>query len=133
VLVGAAGTVVAITAIGPLIGNSACTLVGFALQQAQNKVLGASLRHGPAACNPGGCTAILLHCTAALYCQSCRYISEDFGGVALHPVDILDASSGRLLAALVDGHLETITPVNLPHPRLDIIISGSSRWLWGSV
>lgn len=57
-----------------------------------------------------------------------RYISEDFGGVALHPVDIIDCSSGRLLAALVDGHLETITPVNLPHPRLDLIISGSSRW-----
>lgn len=61
----------------------------------------------------------------------CRYISEDFGGVALHPVDIIDGSSGRLLAALVDGHLETITPVNLPHPRLDIIISGSSRWARG--
>jgi len=47
-----------------------------------------------------------------------RYISEDFSGVALHPVDVIDGSSGRLLAALVDGHLETITPVNLPHPRL---------------
>jgi hypothetical protein len=84
----------------------------------------------------------LTYCSARLYCRpsrlyrctvplcytaNCRYISEDFGGVALHPVDILDASSGRLLAALVDGHLETITPVNLPHPRLDIIISGSSR------
>lgn len=26
-----------------------------------------------------------------------RYISEEFNGVALHPIDIIDASSGRLL------------------------------------
>ncbi|WIA23508.1 hypothetical protein OEZ85_000248 [Tetradesmus obliquus] len=59
-----------------------------------------------------------------------RYISEDFGGVALHPVDIIDAGSGRLLQQLTDLNLNTITPVNLPHPRLDIIISGSSRSLY---
>jgi hypothetical protein len=67
---------------------------------------------------------------AAAGCCCCwlrRYISEDFSGVALHPVDIIDAASGRLLQQLTDLNLNTITPVNLPHPRLDIIISGSSR------
>jgi hypothetical protein len=64
---------------------------------------------------------------AAALLAPCRYISEDFGGVALHPVDIIDAASGRLLQQLTDLNLNTITPVNLPHPRLDLIISGSSR------
>ncbi len=59
-----------------------------------------------------------------------RYISEDFGGAALHPVDIMDASTGRLLTQLVDANLATICPVNKPHPRLDVIISGSSRSLY---
>ena len=59
-----------------------------------------------------------------------RYISEDFSGVALHPVDLLDASTGRLVAQLIDPNLETICPVNKPHPRLDLIISGSSRSLY---
>lgn len=67
----------------------------------------------------------LVHCISPL--PACRYISEDFGGVALHPVDILDVGSGRLLQQLTDLNLNTISPVNLPHPRLDIIISGSSR------
>lgn len=34
-----------------------------------------------------------------------RYISEDFNGSALHPVDLLDAGSGRLLTQLVDANL----------------------------
>ncbi len=59
--------------------------------------------------------------------RCCRYISEDYGGVALHPIDIMDASSGRLLRSLTDGNLTTISPVNKPHPRRDIIVSGSSR------
>ncbi|CAL8469557.1 g9098 [Coccomyxa elongata] len=59
-----------------------------------------------------------------------RYISEDFGGAALHPVDIMDASTGRLLTQLVDANLATICPVNKPHPRMDVIISGSSRSLY---
>ena len=29
-----------------------------------------------------------------------RYISEVYGGLALHPVDLMDAGSGRQLAAL---------------------------------
>eukprot|EP00798_Chlamydomonas_sp_ICE-L_P012578 gene12578-15802_t len=50
-----------------------------------------------------------------------RYISEDFNGQALHPIDIYNASTGRLLQ------------VNKPHPRRDVIISGSSRsiYAWG--
>ncbi|KAK9811590.1 hypothetical protein WJX72_006636 [[Myrmecia] bisecta] len=59
-----------------------------------------------------------------------RYISEDFGGVALHPVDLMDASTGQLLQQLKDPNLTTICPVNKPHPRLDVIISGSSRSLY---
>ncbi|KAK9845886.1 hypothetical protein WJX81_005132 [Elliptochloris bilobata] len=59
-----------------------------------------------------------------------RYISEDFNGSALHPVDLLDAGSGRILTQLVDANLATICPVNKPHPRLDMIVSGSSRSLY---
>ena len=60
----------------------------------------------------------------------CRYISEDFGGVALHPIDLLDASTGKQVAQLTDPNLVHICPVNKPHPRQDIIISGSSRSLY---
>jgi hypothetical protein len=59
-----------------------------------------------------------------------RYISEDLGGVALHPVDLMDAATGRLLGQLADPNLTTICPVNKPHPRLDLILSGSSRSLY---
>ena len=62
--------------------------------------------------------------------SGCRYISEDYGGVALHPVDLLDAQRGQQLAALTDPNLTTISPVNKPHPRLDVIVSGSSRSLF---
>ena len=37
--------------------------------------------------------------------RACRYMSEDFGGSALHPIDVLDAGSGRQLAQLVDANL----------------------------
>ena len=30
----------------------------------------------------------------------CRYISEVYGGLALHPVDLVDMGTGRQLAAL---------------------------------
>lgn len=59
-----------------------------------------------------------------------RYISEDFGGVALHPIDVIDVATGGLLAELVDPNLTTISPVNKPHPTRDIIVSGSSRSLY---
>ena len=50
--------------------------------------------------------------------------------MALHPIDVLDASTGRLLSQLVDANLSTICPVNKPHPRVDVIVSGSSRSLY---
>lgn len=59
-----------------------------------------------------------------------RYISEDFGGVALHPIDIMDAATGSLVCALADPNLTTISPVNKPHPRRDVIVTGSSRSLY---
>jgi len=59
-----------------------------------------------------------------------RYISEDFSGVALHPVDLIDTGTGGLVAELVDPNLTTICPLNKIHPRLDIIITGSSRSLY---
>ncbi|GIL51298.1 hypothetical protein Vafri_7321, partial [Volvox africanus] len=64
-----------------------------------------------------------------------RYISEDFGGVALHPVDLLSAADGTLLRQLTDANLTTISPVNKAHPRRQLIVSGSSRslYLWAPV
>ncbi|GLC35552.1 hypothetical protein PLESTM_000336600 [Pleodorina starrii] len=64
-----------------------------------------------------------------------RYISEDFGGVALHPVDMISASDGALLHQLTDTNLTTISPVNKPHPRRQLIVSGSSRslYLWAPI
>lgn len=50
--------------------------------------------------------------------------------MALHPIDLMDMGSGQQLAALTDPNLTTITPVNKPHPRLDLIVSGSSRSLY---
>lgn len=54
--------------------------------------------------------------------------AEDYGGRALHPVDLMSATTGALMGQLVDANLTTISPVNRFHPRRDIIISGSSRW-----
>jgi DNA damage-binding protein 2 len=56
-----------------------------------------------------------------------RYISEDYGGVALHPIDFMSAGTGRLLAAATDANVTTISPVVTPHPRRDVIAAGSSR------
>lgn len=52
----------------------------------------------------------------------CRYISEDFGGVALHPVDLLDAATGAgegeagrvgwgALGALTQGCSRAVRPL----------------------
>ena len=57
-----------------------------------------------------------------------RYISEEYGGQALHPIDIMDASTGRLLQQLADTNLTTISPVIKMHPRRDVLVSGSSWW-----
>eukprot|EP00850_Spirogloea_muscicola_P013707 SM000094S24724 [mRNA] locus=s94:432283:436310:+ [translate_table: standard] len=61
-----------------------------------------------------------------------RYISEDFGGVALHPIDFFDISTGKRTAEVWDRGLETITPVNKLHPRRDVLASGSfwSLFIW---
>lgn len=56
-----------------------------------------------------------------------RYISENYGGVALHPIDFIDTTTGQLVAEAVQPDITTISPVNKPHPREDILASGSSR------
>ncbi|KAJ4834688.1 DNA damage-binding protein 2 [Turnera subulata] len=59
-----------------------------------------------------------------------RYISENYHGAALHPIDFIDVSTGQLVAEVIDPHITTITPVNKLHPRDDILASGSSRSLF---
>ncbi|KAL6627472.1 hypothetical protein ACP70R_031198 [Stipagrostis hirtigluma subsp. patula] len=61
-----------------------------------------------------------------------RYISENYNGVALHPIDFIDTSSGKLLAEVMDPDITTISPVNKLHPKDDILASGSSRsiFIW---
>lgn len=48
----------------------------------------------------------------------------------LHPIDILDVGTGALLDSLVDANLQLINPVNVPHPTVDAIITGSSGHLY---
>jgi len=57
-----------------------------------------------------------------------RYISENYNGTALHPIDFIDASNGQLVAEVMDPNITTITPVNKLHPRDDVLASGSSRF-----
>ncbi|KDP46502.1 hypothetical protein JCGZ_08474 [Jatropha curcas] len=59
-----------------------------------------------------------------------RYISENYNGAALHPIDFIDTSNGQLVAEVMDPNITTITPVNKLHPRDDILASGSSRSLF---
>lgn len=61
-----------------------------------------------------------------------RYISENYNGVALHPIDFIDTSSGKLLAEVIDPDITTISPVNKLHPQDDILATGSSRsiFIW---
>ena len=58
-----------------------------------------------------------------------RYISENYNGAALHPIDFIDISTGQLVAEVMDPNITTISPVNKLHPRDDILASGSSRLL----
>jgi hypothetical protein len=57
-----------------------------------------------------------------------RYISENHNGVALHPIDFIDTSTGKLLAEVMDPDITTISPVNKLHPQDDILATGSSRY-----
>ncbi|CAA7032294.1 unnamed protein product [Microthlaspi erraticum] len=59
-----------------------------------------------------------------------RYISENYNGAALHPIDFIDSSNGQLVAEVMDPNITTITPVNKLHPREDVLASGSSRSLF---
>jgi DNA damage-binding protein 2 len=59
-----------------------------------------------------------------------RYISDDFNGVALHPIDFIDTSDGRLVEQVYDHSITTICTVNKFHPRLDCMATGSSRSLF---
>lgn len=57
-----------------------------------------------------------------------RYISENFNGAALHPIDFIDISTGQLVAEVMDPNITTISPVNKLHPRDDVLATGSSRF-----
>ncbi|KAJ6424834.1 hypothetical protein OIU84_025578 [Salix udensis] len=59
-----------------------------------------------------------------------RYISENYNGAALHPIDFIDISTGQLVAEVMDPNITTISPVNKLHPRDAILASGSSRSLF---
>lgn len=59
-----------------------------------------------------------------------RYISENYNGIALHPIDFIDVSTGQLVAEVMDPNITTISPVNKLHPRDDVLATGSSRSLF---
>ncbi|PSS09485.1 Protein DAMAGED DNA-BINDING like [Actinidia chinensis var. chinensis] len=61
-----------------------------------------------------------------------RYISENYNGVALHPIDFIDISTGQLISEVTEPNITTISPVNKLHPRDDVLASGSSRsiFIW---
>lgn len=56
-----------------------------------------------------------------------RYISENYNGIALHPIDFINVSTGQLIAEVMDPNITTISPVNKLHPQYDVLASGSSR------
>lgn len=56
-----------------------------------------------------------------------RYISENYNGTALHPIDFIDINTGQLVAEVMDPNITTISPVNKLHPRDDVLATGSSR------
>lgn len=89
--------------------------------------------HGPPRPAPAPCLAraepALQDWHERLLCCG-RYISDDVSGLALHPVDLIDADTGVLVNELTDPVLQTISPVNVLHPSQDIIASGSSRSLY---
>lgn len=58
-----------------------------------------------------------------------RYISENYNGTALHPIDFIDISTGQLVAEVTDPNVTTISAVNKLHPRDDVLATGSSRFV----
>ena len=48
----------------------------------------------------------------------CRYISEDYGGIALHPVDLLDAATGGARVGNCYCHLCCYCPARPTKPLL---------------
>ena len=64
-----------------------------------------------------------------------RYISEDYDGLALHPIDVFDVATGRQQAELIDTNVTTICPVAVPHPTDNLVAAGSSRniFVWEPV
>jgi len=61
-----------------------------------------------------------------------RYISDDFGGIPLHPIDVFDTQNGSSIAEIKHPSMPTISPINLFHPTQNIIASGTSKsmYLW---
>ncbi|KAM3382320.1 protein DAMAGED DNA-BINDING 2-like isoform X2 [Capsicum galapagoense] len=59
-----------------------------------------------------------------------RYISKNYYGDALHPIDFINISTGQLVAELMDPNVTTISPVNKLHPREDIpmVVQGLRSW-----
>lgn len=61
---------------------------------------------------------------------------EGAAAAAVHPVDVIDLTTGRLVAALSDpGLLLHVPTVNAAHPARDVVASGASRsvYVWGRV
>ena len=50
--------------------------------------------------------------------------------MAVHPIDVIDGSTGALLEQMQDPNLALINPVNVPHPFLDVVVSGASGHLF---
>lgn len=61
-----------------------------------------------------------------------RYISANYYGSALHPIDFIDISTGQLVAEVTDPNVTTISTVNKLHPRDDVLATGSasSLFIW---
>eukprot|EP01023_Acetabularia_acetabulum_P057816 TRINITY_DN6749_c0_g2_i1.p1 TRINITY_DN6749_c0_g2~~TRINITY_DN6749_c0_g2_i1.p1 ORF type:complete len:558 (-),score=59.56 TRINITY_DN6749_c0_g2_i1:258-1931(-) len=61
-----------------------------------------------------------------------RYISENFDGIALHPLDFIDVNLGKPVCQLYDPNLTTIPTVNQCHPLHNIVATGtsSSIFIW---
>jgi len=57
-----------------------------------------------------------------------RYITENYDGLALHPIDFIDTATGQLVAEVIEPDIPTISSVNKLHPVENLMASGSSRY-----